>query len=324
MRPFLDNGHELDLRQLALFLVMAERGSISAAAQTLGMAQATLSETLVRLEARIGQPLARRGMKGLTLTSSGALLVERGPELLAQAATLLAATRQSGAIQGSVSLAFSLGLSALVGVPLAETLRYEYPQIHLRVADGLSGDVMGYLESDAVEAAYVFEPLESHAYCSELIYEEAMYLIAAPDFLPPGIDPVAPGGATLPLSLLAKLPVVLSSTRHATRRVIDRACRLSGAKLNLMAEMDSHSQLLEMASRASAYTILPKSSALAQVLTGQLVLVPLQGGAFTRRCYLARKRSRPISAASLIVTDKVTTILRELSLRHGLDLRFRS
>lgn len=56
----------------ALFASVAEAGSLSAAARTLGMSPAMVSKRLARLEARLGVRLAHRTTRALTLTESGA------------------------------------------------------------------------------------------------------------------------------------------------------------------------------------------------------------------------------------------------------------
>ena len=64
----------MTLQQLTYFLAAAERGSFSAAAEELHMAQPSLSEQIRRLEAELGVPLFARAGRGLALTEAGRLL----------------------------------------------------------------------------------------------------------------------------------------------------------------------------------------------------------------------------------------------------------
>lgn len=73
---------------LRAFVAVARAGSFSAAAQTLGLAQSSLSEQVARLERTLGHRLVDRGPTGVRTTSRGRALLARieGPvEALAEA-----------------------------------------------------------------------------------------------------------------------------------------------------------------------------------------------------------------------------------------------
>ena len=57
------------------FLVVAETGSLSAAARTLGLTQPTLGRHIDALEAAVGQPLFLRTPQGLVPTEAAAALL---------------------------------------------------------------------------------------------------------------------------------------------------------------------------------------------------------------------------------------------------------
>ena len=61
----------MTLQQLEYFLAAAEHRSFSAAADSLLMAQPSLSEQIRRLEAELGAPLFVRARRGLELTEAG-------------------------------------------------------------------------------------------------------------------------------------------------------------------------------------------------------------------------------------------------------------
>ena len=65
----------MTLQQLTYFLAAAEHGSFSAAAESLFMAQPSLSEQIRRLEAELGVPLFVRIGRGLRLTEAGRLFM---------------------------------------------------------------------------------------------------------------------------------------------------------------------------------------------------------------------------------------------------------
>ena len=62
----------MDLRQVRYFLTVAEKGSISAAAAVLHVAQSAISRQMRLLEEDLGGPLFHRSIAGVQLTDSGA------------------------------------------------------------------------------------------------------------------------------------------------------------------------------------------------------------------------------------------------------------
>ncbi|MER7499919.1 LysR family transcriptional regulator [Nonomuraea pusilla] len=72
----------MELRQLRGFVAVAGTGSVTAAAGTLGLAPASVSEQIRRLEHGLGVALFERTPRGMRLTPQGAALLPRARELL--------------------------------------------------------------------------------------------------------------------------------------------------------------------------------------------------------------------------------------------------
>ncbi|HEY4592317.1 MAG TPA: LysR family transcriptional regulator, partial [Thermoanaerobaculia bacterium] len=67
----------LELRHLRAFVALVDHGSMTAAAQALGMAQSTVSEAMAALDRTLGTPAVarRRGARGHPLTPAGRALL---------------------------------------------------------------------------------------------------------------------------------------------------------------------------------------------------------------------------------------------------------
>src|ERR1700744_4360261 len=66
----------LNLARLRVLCEVVERGSFSAAAESLSYTQSAVSQAIARLEAETGAPLVIRGRRGVTPTPAGAALVK--------------------------------------------------------------------------------------------------------------------------------------------------------------------------------------------------------------------------------------------------------
>ncbi|MCO6419951.1 LysR substrate-binding domain-containing protein [Siccirubricoccus sp. KC 17139] len=93
----------LDPDLLRSFVLIAEGGSFTRAAQVVGRTQSAVSMQIRRLEETLGQPLLLRGPKGVEPTSHGLWLLERARRLLALHDEIHATFRQPE-VAGAVRL----------------------------------------------------------------------------------------------------------------------------------------------------------------------------------------------------------------------------
>ncbi|WP_433241785.1 LysR family transcriptional regulator [Streptosporangium sp. CA-135522] len=90
----------MDLRQLRGFVAVAGTGTITGAAHLLGLAPASTSEQIRRLEGSLGVALFERTPQGMRLTDAGQVLLSRAPGLLDHAeAVRLAVTERRRSVR---------------------------------------------------------------------------------------------------------------------------------------------------------------------------------------------------------------------------------
>jgi DNA-binding transcriptional LysR family regulator len=61
-------GVDMNLRQLELFVAVAEEGSMSRGAEAVSLAQSTASQHIAALEEEAGAPLLDRAARGVSLS----------------------------------------------------------------------------------------------------------------------------------------------------------------------------------------------------------------------------------------------------------------
>src|SRR4051812_36169080 len=83
-----------ELRLLRYFVAVAEERNFTRAAERLHMAQPPLSVAIRQLEQQLGVQLLDRSSRQVELTPAGALLLERGTWLLAEADAAFAAVQE--------------------------------------------------------------------------------------------------------------------------------------------------------------------------------------------------------------------------------------
>lgn len=132
-----------------LFLVVSESGSLSRAAQRLGIAQPTVSRRLANLESAMGEALFVRDIAGSRLTPFGESLLQHARRMDEAAAELgRAVARRETAWSGVVRITAPPGFAVDLVVPFAASLKSELPGLHVEVISSVRYLDLGRREAD--------------------------------------------------------------------------------------------------------------------------------------------------------------------------------
>jgi DNA-binding transcriptional LysR family regulator len=146
----------LDPELLRSFVLIAEGLSVTRAAERVGRTQSAVSMQMKRLEEVLGEPVLRRGPRGLEPTYKGLWLLERARTLLALNEEIIEAFR-APPITGQVRLGSpdDYTLQWLPGI-LARFAR-THPGIEVEVVCINTEELVSRLESGAVDLALLTE-----------------------------------------------------------------------------------------------------------------------------------------------------------------------
>lgn len=214
----------VDPAALELLVTVADRGSVSAAARRLGLAQPSASRSLSRLERRLGVPLLTRTPSGSRLTGAGLSVVQWARDVLdayarfdARAALLGA----GGAARLSVAASQTIA-EHLLPAWLAE-LRAQEPEVAAAVEVGNSTEVLDRLVAGACALAFVEGPEPPPGvHCAPVARDELVLVVA------PG-HPWARRSAPVSADDLAWTALVARERGSGTRVALEEALRASGA-----------------------------------------------------------------------------------------------
>ena len=133
--PAQERAGRLDWGNLRFFLELSRTGSLSRAAQRLGVDRNTVARRVAALEEELGLPLFERGPQGWTRTAAGddlAALASRVEE------DVLAIARHADArdpaLSGTVRLTTATHLAAFLLAPALPRLRERHPGLVLEIA----------------------------------------------------------------------------------------------------------------------------------------------------------------------------------------------
>nr|WKF60734.1 HTH-type transcriptional regulator DmlR [Paraburkholderia busanensis] len=119
-----------DSTDIRFLLTIRESGSLIAAARKLGLSPSAVTQRLQQLEKRIGTQLVNRSARRLQFTEEGALLCERGAELVQQFDALFddVQTRRGGLI-GTLKINAPLGFGRRHLAPAIAAFQQENPDV---------------------------------------------------------------------------------------------------------------------------------------------------------------------------------------------------
>lgn len=137
----------MELQTLRNFIEIADHGSITAAARTLGISQPGLSRQLKDLEKELGVKLLVRGNRRVTLTEDGTYLLNRARELTAIAERTKNNLQSKHALGGDLYIGAGETSGKRLVLHVAQELRHQYPGLHVHVTYGSDEGLVANLEA---------------------------------------------------------------------------------------------------------------------------------------------------------------------------------
>lgn len=170
-----------DLEAWAIFARVAELRSFTATADALGISKPTVSKAIRRLEARLKLRLFHRSSRRLSLTESGAQLVEHARRLLAEGEAAEDAARESAREPvGRVRLAAPMSFGLEFVAPMLPDLLRTYPGLSIDLA---LDDARVDLVAEGFDLALRIGALEDSALVARKLCDVPVRLFASPAYL---------------------------------------------------------------------------------------------------------------------------------------------
>ena len=276
-------SHVPELRALELLVEVARTGSLSAAADSLGITQQAASSRIRTMEALIGAPLLVRSRRGSALTPTGDLMVEWAMRVLEEAAQLdagIASLRSDR--RGHLRIAASLTIAEhllpgwLVAVR-ADQVRAGLQPTDFTMTATNSERVAALVASGEVELGFVEGPDTPTELRHRLVGRDELVVVVARD------HPWAQRSRRrVAASTLAATPLVVREAGSGTRTVLERA--LTGLPVAApVLELSSTAAVRAAVAAGAGPAALGGHAVRDDLATGRLVAVTVIGVDLTRQ-----------------------------------------
>ncbi|MGR4875339.1 LysR family transcriptional regulator [Pseudoxanthomonas sp. LARHCG66] len=237
----------MDTQFLNTFVVVADRGSMAAAARVLNITPAAVAQQIRTLERELGAPLIARAGRTVSLTEEGSRILQRARDLLRDVADMRGVANDSE-VSGELRLgACPTALAGMLPDILARMVD-KFPQINVYIRPGYSAELYRAVETGELDAALVLQaPYNLPKTCDwQLLREEPLVMIA----------PARMAGRD-PHDLLREEPLIRYDRNQWGGRVADDYLRRAGIVPRERFELNGLNAIAVMVDRGLGVSLVP-------------------------------------------------------------------
>jgi DNA-binding transcriptional LysR family regulator len=171
----------LTFEQLLIYIAVVETGSLTRAAQRLGIGKTAVSKGIQRLEQELGASLIVRTTRRISVTDAGASLFETCRKIVQLADEAVATVRPSAdELRGTLRVAASIEYTAIVLAPVLVRMRNTHPALRIEM---VSSDRLIDTIAEGVDVTIRLGELADSSHRAVRIGEYRKWLVASPDFV---------------------------------------------------------------------------------------------------------------------------------------------
>ena len=285
----------MDLRQLEIFVKVAEFRSFSKAAEALYLTQPTVSEHVRTLEDELGVRLLDRLGRGAAATPAGLLLLSYAQRLLSLARE---ARQAMEGFQGRMSGDLLIGASTIPGEYVLPTLigrfKEKYPDISITLLIGDSQAVSDWVAEGRAELGVVGArlPVRGVEY-KELMPDEVVVVVRGTH--------AWLGRKEVTLAELREEPLLIRERGSGTRAAIEAALSETGTDLSafrVVGEMGSTQAIKQAVKAGVGASLVSRRAVEEECASGRLWCLRIRDVTITRAFHLATHKERSRSPLS--------------------------
>ncbi|MDD2580698.1 MAG: selenium metabolism-associated LysR family transcriptional regulator [Desulfuromonadaceae bacterium] len=290
----------MTLKQLQVFLAVADTGSFSKGGEAVSLVQSTTSQHIRSLEDELGARLFDRSASHVSLTEAGRLFYEHAARictLCGEAKT--AVSRFQGLVQATLRVGASTIPAACLIPDLLGSFSAARPGVRLEVVQGDTREVIRLLQDEMVELAVVGGRFETDAISYQEVYAEQIVLVVLPGQFP---EPI------VTMQQLREIPLLLREPGSGTRLAVDGALQSSGLdprSMRVVAQLGSSEALRRAVLSGAGCAFLSSLAVGRELADGTLKTVDIDGIKISRSFYLAWRRGRSLSPAAEVFMEAV-------------------
>lgn len=283
-------------KQLRALDAAVRMGTISKAAQALGVTPPAVTMQMQALEESAGLPLLEKTEMGLRPTDAGAIVLDtahRCEAALEDCSDALEALKGAGGghvTVGVVSTAKYFAPRVLAAFSNA------HPNVEMRLSVGNRSETINALRDYELDFAIMGRPPESFEVDQAVIGDHPHVIVAPPD------HPMA-GKRRIAISKLADETFLLREEGSGTRILMQRLFAEVGLNPNMGMEIGSNETIKQAVMAGLGIALISAHTVAAEVDEGRLVVLDVSGLPVLRQWFVVRRRDRDLMPSSQALWD---------------------
>lgn len=282
----------MELRQLEIFVSVADHLSMRRAAEALKLSQPSISARIQTLEDELGAPVFDRLARGVSLTEIGRAILPHARNVLKE---LESFSQTVDAIQNLVRGHLSIGTVTTISSYLIPTVikafRERFPSVSLGFMEARSRDLILALKNHRIDLAVISEFSPDPDVSTHHLFDEEVYIITSPT------HPLADRG-TVNFIELKDYPFVVLDAGFGLRSTLTIAATQAGFNPIVHLEMESLQAVKGLVEIGLGISLAPRPAIRQELILGTLRAVRPQNPRLFRPIQIVTLKDAYISPAA--------------------------
>jgi DNA-binding transcriptional LysR family regulator len=290
----------MTLKQLEVFLAVADSRSFSKGGEAVSLAQSTASQHIRALEDELNVRLFDRSASQVSLTEVGRLFYDHAAGICRHCSEATEAIRRFQGLEQAILRVGASTIPAAFLIPdMLGRFSAAWPGVRLELQQGDTREVLRLLQDELVELAVVGGQVDDDSISMQEVMTERIVLVMRPGQC---------SSSSIELDQLLQLPLVIRESGSGTRTAVDVALQKNGIdprQLRIVAQLGS-SEAVRRAVLSGAGAAFVSTLAVGHELSnGTLVELLVPGLEINRSFYLAWRKGKSLSPAALEFMENV-------------------
>ncbi|MDD2897075.1 MAG: LysR family transcriptional regulator [Desulfuromonadaceae bacterium] len=285
----------MTLKQLEVFVSIAETGSFSKGADKSGITQSTASQHIIGLEKELGLRLFDRGRDGALLTEAGKLFYSRAGKILSDCNGSRSAIRRFLGMDGVIVRVGGSDIAGSWAIPLTlSKFQKERPKVQIEVYQGNSRSLLRKLVDEEIELGFISGRFEDDRLSFEQMGEDTLVCAVSPELN-------AGNKESLSQAQLCKVPFIVREDGSGTQKSVYEALArtwINKDSLAIVARLGSSDAIRRALVNGAGYAFISERVISEDLANGQLMTVRIPGVQITRKYFAVRREGRELSPAA--------------------------
>jgi len=241
----------MEVHQLRYFCAVAHHGTFTRASKAEHVAQPSLSQQILKLEAELGARLFDRLPRSARLTKFGHAFLPRAERILRQLEEAKREVRDmSSNDEGEVVVGIIPTIAAYLLPRLLSQFTERHPLITIKIIEDITPALLARLQEGTIDVAVAALPITGNELVTEELFEEKFYAVL------PERHPLA-SRSSINLAQLNREPFLLLKEGHCFRDSLIAACDKLRMSPSIVFESGQFATILAMVSAGMGVSAVP-------------------------------------------------------------------